>query len=164
MDIYTVFAMVMILAGGAGLTVGVLAMLDARQQIGAMREASAQWCGNILDQATESTAIRQKIERALAERVRNLETYRVNHAHRLNQVEDLVDLLNGDAGRAPAVDVVDPGVSPIDMQITDAFCVADPDEALRSRSAQPQIFVATDMPELALDAQAIVERRWLHGL
>ena len=96
MDIYTVFAMTMALLGGLAFGVGIVMALGARAAVTQMRDDTTAFCTRILDQIHEDAALRQKIEKALAERVRNLETFRVNHAHRLNTLEDLVDLLNSD--------------------------------------------------------------------
>ena len=96
MDMYSIFAMAMSLLGGAALTLALVIYLDARKSVSQNRHIMMHWCEAVLDQQDSNRLLRQKIEQALAERVRNLETFRVNHAHRLNTLEDLVDLLNSD--------------------------------------------------------------------
>lgn len=94
MDIYTVFAMAMSLLGGLAIGVGCVMIYDARAGRAQSEANIAHWCGDILDQAAKHNALHSKVEQALAQRIRDLETFRVNHAHRLNECEDLIELLN----------------------------------------------------------------------
>jgi hypothetical protein len=93
---YSIFAMAMSLLGGAALTLALVIYLDARKSVSQNRHIMMHWCESVLAQQDSNRLLQQKIEQELAQRIKNLETFRVNHAHRLNTLEDLVDLLNSD--------------------------------------------------------------------
>jgi len=142
MDSYTIFAIVMSVLGSVAMTLGVFMSLDAHNETVIARDTVKVWCAKILDEVAANERLRSKVEQALAQRIKDLETYRVNHAHRLNQTEDLIDLLNQDQGRQPASPaVVDPGVDKLDMEIFDVA------HAPRSSCAKSMdTFMPTDYP------------------
>ena len=145
MDAYTVFALFMSLTGGTALTFAVLIYLDARRDMSAFNDNVRFWCGRLEQDRVASDLLRTKVEQALAERVRNLETYRVNHAQRLNQVEDLVE---SERQRADLVSVTDPGITPMDMEIIDVQAAVR-GEWDRARMLETYTYATDLMPEQA---------------
>jgi hypothetical protein len=94
MDMYTVFALTAVVLGMLAMLVGIVFSLDARRQVTLNRATMIAWCSRMLDDRAAVDKLNQRVSQTLAERVRNLEVFRVNHATRLNQAEDLIDLLN----------------------------------------------------------------------
>ena len=184
MDMYTVFAMAMSLLGGLALTLALVIYLDARKSVSQNRHIMMHWCESVLTQQDSNRLLQQKIDHALAERVRNLETFRVNHAHRLNTLEDLVELLNcvadpdeaAEVGQrshrelgAGEMDIVDvhesdiPRGSAARAWEVDDYNEACSDDTLLRQWDNVTPANPTDPNPLDVD-MAIVERRFLQGL
>lgn len=185
MDIYSIFAMVMSLLSGLALTLALVIYLDARKSVSQNRHIMMHWCESVLTQQDSNRLLQQKIDRALAERVRNLETFRVNHAHRLNAAEDLIELLNCVADPDEAAEVGqrshgEPGAGEMDIvdvhesraarsaldraQIVDDYNEACSDDTLLRQWDSVTPANPTDPNPLDAEMQAIVERRFLQGL
>ncbi len=113
---YDVFAITMVVTAISA----VMAVLGA-WLYGIAALAEVLRCRKMVERACAQLVSEQllasKLRQAVAERVRNLETYRVHHANRLNELEDVVSLLNEDAGRMP-IDASSV-LQPFDVEIAD---------------------------------------------
>ncbi len=95
MDVYTLFAITMVVTAVLAMVLALFYLQHARREVMlAMRAISS-----MVDASTANDKLHNAMRQALAERIRNLETYRVHHANRLNEFEDILSLLNEDAGR-----------------------------------------------------------------
>lgn len=94
MDMYTVFAITMVVIGFGALILATLTFTYSRQVIERERAIQAEWAGQVLNSCEHTRLLQGKIQTALADRIRSLEVYRTHHTERLNEHEDLIDLLN----------------------------------------------------------------------
>ena len=95
MDVYTLFAITMVVTAVLAMVLALFYLQHARREVRLAMRA----IGAMVDASTENDKMHNALRQALAERIRNLETYRVHHANRLNEFEDILSLLNEDAGR-----------------------------------------------------------------
>ena len=113
MNAYDVFAVTMVVTAILGLLLAWFYLQSARSQV----QLAVKAVGRMVDQVQADQQLQAKLRQALAEKIRNLETYRVSHSNRLNEIEDVVSLLNEDAGRTP----IDPSMvlQPFEVKIDD---------------------------------------------
>lgn len=113
MNAYDVFAVTMVVTAILGLLLAWFYLQSARSQV----QLAVKAVGRMVDQVQADQQLQAKLRQALAEKIRNLETYRVSHSNRLNEIEDVVSLLNEDAGRTP----IDPSavLQPFEVKIDD---------------------------------------------
>ena len=95
MDVYTLFAITMVVTAVLAMVLALFYLQHARREVMLAMRA----IGAMVDASTENDKLHNALRQALAERIRNLETYRVHHTNRLNEFEDILSLLNEDAGR-----------------------------------------------------------------
>ena len=100
MDVYTLFAITMVVTAVLAMVLALFYLQYARREV----MLAMQAIGSMVDASTANDKLHNAMRQALAEKIRNLETYRVHHSNRLNEFEDLLSLLNEDAGR--------PGIEP----------------------------------------------------
>lgn len=97
MDAYTVFVITMVVTSLLGLLLAWFYLKHAWREV----KQSHQVIERCINEFDANRALQGKIGAALADRIRILETYRVQHANRLNEQEDILSLLNEEAGRLP---------------------------------------------------------------
>ena len=95
MDVYTLFAITMVVTAVLAMVLALFYLQYARREV----MLAMQAIGSMVDASTANDKLHNAMRQALAEKIRNLETYRVHHSNRLNEFEDLLSLLNEDAGR-----------------------------------------------------------------
>jgi tetrahydromethanopterin S-methyltransferase subunit B len=95
MDVYTLFAITMVVTAVLAMVLALFYLQHARREV----MLAMQAIGSMVDASTANDKLHNAMRQALAERIRNLETYRVHHSNRLNEFEDLLSLFNEDAGR-----------------------------------------------------------------
>ena len=89
MDMYTVFALTMLVTGFGALALGLTSLHYARQEIKTHRQFIADYFKRACQEYQSDKLVKGKIQTAVMDRIRNLETYRTNHTQRLNDLEDI---------------------------------------------------------------------------
>jgi hypothetical protein len=133
MDMYTVFAITMVVTSAIGLVVTWIYLKHAMHEV----ECGRSVVDRMFQESESERAVRAKIQQTLAERIRILETYRVQHANRLNEQEDILSLLNEEAGRVyEAASVLQPfKVEIVDHPESELFDSSMSDENLHAMIA-----------------------------
>src|SRR5271165_3797121 len=116
MDMYTVFALTMVVIGFGALALGWLNLRYARTEIQAHRDFLKLWFDRVVEEWDTAKLTQGKIHTALADRIRSLEVYRAHHTERLNEQQDLIDLLNQDAERSSFAELSAEARTRIDRQ------------------------------------------------
>jgi hypothetical protein len=96
MDMITLFAILMITVAVGATAMACVHYIIARNEIKHSRELLSKWVANIIADTDRRQLLNGKMATALADRIRDLETYRVHHTDRINELEDMVDLMNTD--------------------------------------------------------------------
>jgi hypothetical protein len=97
MDFYTIFALTMVVTGTLALLVGIGYMQVANSEIKLSREFMQSYAQRSLDLIEAHGKLRAQVEKALANDIRNIQTRLHHHTSRLNELDDLTDLLNTDS-------------------------------------------------------------------
>jgi hypothetical protein len=97
MDFYTIFALTMVVTGALALLVGIGYMQVANSEIKLSREFMQSYAQRSLDLIEAHGKLRAQVEKALANDIRNIQTRLHHHTGRLNELDDLTDLLNTDS-------------------------------------------------------------------
>ena len=97
MDIETTFAILMIVVAVGATALAAAHFTIARNELKAHRAMLNQWLASFTEEADRRQLVIGKVQTALGDRVRALETYRVHHTDRLNELDDMVELLNDDS-------------------------------------------------------------------
>ena len=175
MDMYTLFAITMTVVAFGALLLAILNLHYARTEIRAHREFLRMWFDRVADEYDSHKLTQGRVQTALADRVRNLETYRRNHAERLNHLEDgraepqteadYVAMRNGDN---ITTDPRDDHSTSLQRR-TRALDCADlqiDEYAPRTRMVDQDadILAAREREHHDAQTQAQVERRFLQGL
>jgi hypothetical protein len=96
MDIYTTFAILMLIVAIGATAVAVYYFIIAHREIAEAQRRLALWWNAVSEDADKRQLLNGKVHTALMDRIRDLETYRRQHTDRINSVEDMVELLNDD--------------------------------------------------------------------
>jgi hypothetical protein len=94
---YTIFALTMVVTGTLALLVGIGYMQVANSEIKLSREFMQSYAQRSLDLIEAHGKLRAQVEKALANDIRNIQTRLHHHTGRLNELDDLTDLLNTDS-------------------------------------------------------------------
>lgn len=94
MDIETTFAILMIVVAVGATALAAAHFTIARNELKHHRAMLNAWLAQFTDEADRRQLVIGKVQTALGDRVRALETYRVHHTDRLNELDDMVELLN----------------------------------------------------------------------
>lgn len=94
MDIETTFAILMIVVAVGATALAAAHFTIARNELKHHRAMLNAWLAQFTDEADRRQLVAGKVQTALGDRVRQLETYRVHHTDRLNELDDIVELLN----------------------------------------------------------------------
>ena len=94
MDIETTFAILMIVVAVGATALAAAHFVIARNELKHHRAMLNAWLAQFTDEADRRQLVIGKVQTALGDRVRALETYRVHHTDRLNELDDMVELLN----------------------------------------------------------------------
>ena len=94
MDIETTFAILMIVVAVGATALAAAHFVIARNELKHHRAMLNAWLAQFTDEADRRQLVIGKVQTALGDRVRALETYRVHHTDRLNELDDMIDLLN----------------------------------------------------------------------
>ncbi len=97
MDIETTFAILMIVVAVGATALAAAHFTIARNELKHHRVMLNAWLAQFTDEADRRQLVAGKVQTALGDRVRALETYRVHHTDRLNELDDMIDLLNCEA-------------------------------------------------------------------
>lgn len=97
MDIETTFAILMIVVAVGATALAAAHFTIARNELKHHRVMLNAWLAQFTDEADRRQLVAGKVQTALGDRVRQLETYRVHHTDRLNELDDMVELLNDDS-------------------------------------------------------------------
>ena len=94
MDIETTFAILMIVVAVGATALAAAHFVIARNELKHHRAMLNAWLAQFTDEADRRQLVIGKVQTALGDRVRALETYRVHHTDRLNELDDMMELLN----------------------------------------------------------------------
>ena len=94
MDIETTFAILMIVVAVGATALAAAHFTIARNELKHHRAMLNAWLAQFTDEADRRQLVIGKVQTALGDRVRALETYRVHHTDRLNELDDMMELLN----------------------------------------------------------------------
>src|ERR1017187_740333 len=94
MDMITLFAILMMTVAVGATAMACVHYIIARNEIKHMRVQLVAWMNEFSSAADRRQLLNGKMATAMAERVRALETYRVHQTDRINDLEDMVDMLN----------------------------------------------------------------------
>ena len=94
MDIETTFAILMIVVAVGATALAAAHFTIARNELKHHRAMLNAWLAQFTDEADRRQLVIGKVQTALGDRVRARETYRVHHTDRLNELDDMMELLN----------------------------------------------------------------------
>jgi hypothetical protein len=117
MDFYTIFALTMVVTGTLALLVGIGYMQVANSEIKLSREFMQSYAQRSLDLIEAHGKLRAQVEKALANDIRNIQTRLHHHTGRLNELDDLTDLLNTDSAAQRDGDNIETGNGQADRSL-----------------------------------------------